>query len=179
LKKNVLVCGVPWCLRKLREFELRSAGKRVVIRRATVRDLDMLVRHRRAMWEETGRYDISTLQVHDRRFREWVRERLRSGKLLGWVAEINGDVVGGACVWLQPTRPRPSVRGTTVPYLLSMYTEPKFRGRGIGARILNEVIKWATRKHYSRIVLHASKKARPLYLRHGFKRTLEMALNLR
>jgi GNAT superfamily N-acetyltransferase len=59
-----------------------------------------------------------------------------------------------------------------------MYTELGFRGNGIGTQILRMAIKWAQRNEYSRIVLHASKAGRPLYLRHGFERSWEMRLDL-
>ena len=59
-----------------------------------------------------------------------------------------------------------------------MYTEPGFRGRGVGTQILRMAIKWAQSNGYSRIVLHASKAGRSLYLRQGFERTWEMRLDL-
>lgn len=160
---------------------MHNTGRRIAIRRVTLRDLDVLVHHRRSMWEDIGINDKVALQEHDSAYRRWARGRLRSGKLLGWVAETNGSAVGSACVWLQPQQPRPvsGVIGKALPYLLSMYTEPSFRERRVGAQILSRAIKWARRNGYSRINLHASKMGRPLYLRYGFERTWEMALNLR
>ena len=158
---------------------MHSAGKRFAIRRASSRDLKVLIHHRRKMWQEMGIHDVTALRKHDIAYRRWAMTRLRSGKLLGWVAEANHGVVGSACLWLQPIRPVPGVTGKTVPYLMSMYTEPSFRKRRIGTQILIKAIKWARKNGYSRIMLHASKMGRPLYLRYGFETTSEMALKLR
>ena len=157
---------------------MHSASRRFAIRRVTIRDLYVLVQHRRKMWEEMGIRDMAALQKHDSSYRRWAKTRIRSGKLLGWAAEAKGRVVGSACLWLQPTRSVPGVKGKSVPYLLSMYTEPSFRGRRIGAQILSKAVRWARRNGYSRVVLHASKMGRPLYLLYGFERTSEMALKL-
>jgi GNAT superfamily N-acetyltransferase len=90
------------------------------------------------MWDDMGIRGTAALQAHDHTYRAWARERLRTGKLLGWIAETNGEPVVSACLWLQPTRPTPNIKGKTTPYLLSMYTEPKHRGKGIRTQILNQ-----------------------------------------
>jgi len=144
-----------------------------------MRDLTTLVNHRRKMWEEMGIRDRAALRKHDTTYRRWAGTRLRSGRLLGWVAESGDGIIASACLWLQPIRPIPGVNRTTVPYVLSMYTDPKFREMRIATRILAEAIKWSKKNDYSRVILHASKKGETLFLRYGFERTSEMALKLR
>ena len=149
----------------------------VRIRRATLKDLDVLVHQRRGMWEDMkvpGDYDAA-----DRVYRRWARQRMRSGRLIGFLAESGGRVVCGACIWLQDVQPRPHVPGRFVPYLMSMYTEPGFRRRGIATRIVREAIRWSKARGYPRLVLHASDKGRPVYERLGFEPTTEMRLLLR
>jgi GNAT superfamily N-acetyltransferase len=64
------------------------------------------------------------------------------------------------------------------PYLFSMFTEPRFRRKGVASRILKEAIRWSRKNGYGRILLHASKKGRRLYGENGFTRTWEMRLEL-
>jgi GNAT superfamily N-acetyltransferase len=153
--------------------------RRVRFRRAALRDLDVLVRQRRGMWLSMGGQDRANLDEHDRTFRRWIRTRLRSGRVVGWVAETKGqEIVAGAIVWLRPSVPQPGGRGLVQPYLLSMYTEPGWRRLGLSSRIVGEAGKWAKNNGYGGVRLHASSMGRRLYLRQGFKRTWEMKLEL-
>jgi GNAT superfamily N-acetyltransferase len=152
---------------------------RVKLRRATRRDLGALIRQRRGMWFDMGERKRIKLDEHDRTFRRWVQRRLKSRRVVGWVAEIDGgDVVAGGIVWLRPAVPEPGVRRLVQPYLLSMYTEPKWRRLGIGARIVTEAVRWAKGEGYGGIRLHASPLGRRIYNRQGFKRTWEMKREL-
>jgi GNAT superfamily N-acetyltransferase len=147
---------------------------RYSIRVATVRDLDALVRHRRGMWEDIGGYEAKQLDAHDRLYRRWAREKIRTGKFIAWVAVRGGEVVASGAVWLQPTQPHPKVRLGPVPYLLSMYTEPEHRGNRLASRIVLETMRWARTEGYPRMTLHASDMGRNVYSRVGWKRTWEM-----
>ncbi len=152
---------------------------RVKLRRATRHDLDVLVRQRRGMWFDMGERNRIKLDEHDRTFRRWVRLRLKSRKVVGWVAETDGgDVVAGAIVWLRPSISEPGVRRLVQPYLLSMYTEPKWRRLGLASRIAAEAIRWAKINGYGEIRLHASSMGRRIYIRQGFRRTWEMKREL-
>ena len=64
------------------------------------------------------------------------------------------------------------------PYLLSMYTEPDFRRRGVASMVVKEAINWCRKNKYERLMLHASEMGRKVYSQLGFKRTWEMRLDL-
>lgn len=152
---------------------------RVKLRRASLRDLEVLVRQRQGMWTDIGEKSTSKLAEESRVYRGWVRSKLKTGRVVGWVAETNrGDIVAGGIVWMRPTVSRPRSKHLVQPFLLSMYTEPEWRGRGLASRIVNEAVKWAKKGGYAAIMLHASPMGRRLYLRQGFKRTWEMKLEL-
>jgi len=151
----------------------------VRIRPATVRDLDVLVLHRRLMWQEIRDFTEAQLDAHDRLHRRWARQRLRSGRLVAWVAETpRGEIAASGAVWLQEIQPHPLLRLGPVPYLLSMYTEPEHRGKGLATRIVREAIRWAKRHGYARMTLHASTQGRDVYKKLGWKRTWEMRVRL-
>ena len=152
---------------------------RVKLRRASLRDLDVLVRQRRGMWVDMGEKNRAKLADESRVYRGWVRSKLKTGRVVGWVAETKrGDIVAGGIVWLRPAVSRPGVQHLVQPFLLSMYTEPKWRGRGLASRIVDEAVKWAKKNGYAEIALHASPMGRGMYLRRGFRRTWEMNLKL-
>ncbi|HEV8361490.1 MAG TPA: GNAT family N-acetyltransferase, partial [Candidatus Thermoplasmatota archaeon] len=149
---------------------------RIRVRRATARDLDWLVEHRRKMWVDMGELDPATPQARaaDRVYRRWARAKLRQRhRFLGLIAERDGRVVGGGCVWVMDTQPNPwNPRGRT-PYLLSMYTHPDARGEGVASAIVEAAIAWAKAEGHHVMRLHASRLGRGVYARFGFERSWE------
>lgn len=149
------------------------------LRRATPDDLDTLVRHRRAMFEAMAvDADEASHRRHARAYRAWARQRMRTGRFLGWIVEERGAPVASGCVWVKKVHPSPGRRTLDEPYLLSMFTEPAHRGKGHAERIVRAAIAWSRRGGYPRLTLHASEMGRPLYERLGFERRWEMKLEL-
>jgi GNAT superfamily N-acetyltransferase len=152
--------------------------KAVRLRRATVQDLDLLVRHRRRMWEDIGGFTLAQLDAADPVYRRWARARLRSGTLVGWVAVVDGVAAASGCVWIQPVQPHPRWARGLQPYLLSMFTEPEQRGRGLAKRIVKAATEWCRTQGYPRFALHASDAGRPIYEGLGWARSWEMRIDL-
>jgi GNAT superfamily N-acetyltransferase len=148
------------------------------VRRASLRDLDLLVRHRRTMWADIGGYSEAELRAADPVYRRWARTRLGSGALVFWIVAVDGADAASGGVWLQPVQPRPRWPRGIQPYLLSMYTEPEFRGRGFGRRIVQAATAWVKNEGYPRFTLHASVQGRGLYEGLGWERTWEMKIEL-
>ena len=153
---------------------------RWTVRRATARDIPTLVRHRRRMWIELRRYPERDLDRHDLVYARWVREGLATRTILAFVVEGPGrSVAGSGCLWLMPSQPRPGSLGRgRVPYILSMYTEPAHRRRGVATRLVREMVRWSRAHGYARVLLHASRFGRPVYERLGFEASSEMRLEL-
>ncbi len=151
---------------------------RFTIRRATVRDLPALRRHRDGMFRDMGIHDEAALADADRAYAKWARARFRSGRFFAWLAIAPvGRVAAGGAVWLRDQQPGPRQR-SPLPYLLSMYTEPEFRGNGLATRIVEAATAWAKKRGYPRMLLHASKMGRGVYAKLGWARTQEMAVTL-
>lgn len=148
-------------------------------RRATLRDLDVLVRHRRGMWLDIGDHTKRDLDAADRVYRRWVRAQMERGRYAAFIVDgPDGSPVASGCVWIMDSHPRPAWAGTKQAYLLSMYTEPAHRGKGYGARIVREALRYSRSRGIHRMTLHAAPKGAPIYAREGFKRTREMRIVL-
>ncbi len=153
---------------------------RFLLRKATLADLDLLVRHRRGMWNEILETTPEELAAADRAYRRWARAKMRARQMVGWIVETSrGEPVASGCVWVMPSQPRPAWTGTTSPYLMSMYTEEPFRGQGHATRITREAIRWSKEHGYTTLLLHASKFGKGIYLREGFTEGNEMRLRLK
>jgi GNAT superfamily N-acetyltransferase len=139
-----------------------------------MRDLGLLVRHRRYMWEAISDHPVGTLDVADSVYRRWARVRMRSNRFAGFIVEVGGVPAASGCVWLMSAQPRPGRQGTTVAYLLSLFTEPSQRGRGHAARIVRAAMRWARSRGVTVMMLHASDFGESVYRRLGFERTREM-----
>lgn len=54
-------------------------------------------------------------------------------------------------------------------YILNMYTVPKYRGKGLARKLLEQCIEESRKSEVKRIWLLASKDGEPLYKKMGFR----------
>lgn len=149
-------------------------------RRAGTDDVDLLTEHRIAMYRAIRRFPPSIWPEHRRRYRRWLRSRLRTGAVVGYVVSgADREPVASGLLWFQPTQPRPGAPQETTPYVFSMYTRQGHRGHGLATAIVARLVRIARRRGYGRVVLHASVQGRSVYRKLGFQRTHEMRLILR
>ncbi len=156
---------------------LRGAARsvRVKFRRSTVSDIPLLTAHRHRMWTEIGNRTEPEITEHDGRYRKWLGARLRSETVAGFIAESpQGRPVGSGLVWFRSDQPRPKIPTLTTPYILSMFTEPEWRGHGVASGIVRRLVETCRERGYPSVVLHASEQGRSVYARLGFERTWEM-----
>jgi GNAT superfamily N-acetyltransferase len=149
------------------------------IRTGTSRDVAELTRQRHRMFEDMGHATPEGIGVHDRAFPRWVMREMKAGRFVSFLVETEeGKLVGGGSLWLREVQPYPGFPGGKVPYLMSMYTEPGHRGKGVGTMVVKTAIAWCRKRGYPSITLHSSRMGRPLYSKMGWKRSTEMELDL-
>jgi GNAT superfamily N-acetyltransferase len=132
------------------------------------------------MWESIGGWSEREYDEADAPYRDWLRGEIARRRLFAFVAETSsGEIVASGGIWLQPVQPRPGrLNRPEMPYILSMYTDPRFRGRGVAARIVAMMLKWAQKRGHALVVLHASTMGRPIYEGLGFHAGVEMGIDL-
>jgi len=145
------------------------------LRRATMRDIDVLVDQRHRMYEDMRRRSKEEHAVGDRAYKTWALKRMRKGELVCFLAEdSSGRAVAGGCLWLREEQPGPGYPGGRIPYLMSMYTEPQSRRRGLASLVVKEAMRWSRKEGYEWMTLHASKTGRKVYRNLGWKRSWQM-----
>jgi DNA-binding MarR family transcriptional regulator/GNAT superfamily N-acetyltransferase len=84
-----------------------------------------------------------------------------------WMAEINGEIVGSVVL---------AKKSKTVAKLRLLLVDPKARGLGIGARLVDECIRFSRRAGYKKIILWTNSilgAARHIYEKSGFLKVHE------
>lgn len=150
------------------------AGPGFRLREATARDIPTLVSHRRMMWTAIGHDSAASIEGSDAPYEKWARRMMGERRFVGFVVTSGDEVAGSGALWLREEQPRPGFSSGLAPYLLSMYTEPRFRRSGVATAIVKAAIEWSRARGYRKVELHASRAGRPVYEALGFERTWEM-----
>ena len=149
------------------------------VRPATLGDIPVLARQRHSMFVDMHTPSRKDLAVHDAAFPSWARREMRAGRLHCFLVEDrSGSVLGGGALWLREVQPYPGFGGGMVPYLMSMYTEPGSRRKGLASLIVKQSMEWARSQGYARMTLHASEVGREVYWKLGWERSWEMRADL-
>lgn len=146
----------------------------VRIRQATLADLPLLLRYRRAMAEEIDDADEGAVNRMIATLEPYLRTAIREDRWHSWIAEPGGCGSVEIVQWV-PGRLDPTPRRA---WIHSVYVEPSFRRRGIGRQLTQTIIAWCRERGFEWVYLHASDEGRPLYESLGFEPSSEMRLKL-
>ncbi|MDA4119111.1 MAG: GNAT family N-acetyltransferase [Thaumarchaeota archaeon] len=148
------------------DFKVRLAGEP---------DIPTLTAQRHKMFEDMHSPPSKDQAVHDKAFPGWAKREIRAERLFCFLVESDDSrTVGGATLWLREVQPYPGFAGGKIPYLMSVYTEPDFRGRGVATLVIKQAMDWAKRHRYPSMSLHASKDGRKIYESLGWESGNEM-----
>jgi GNAT superfamily N-acetyltransferase len=149
------------------------------IRRASEEEIDTLVAQRRFMFRDMGYSDDAAMNSMAEKCKPWLLRKMQSGEYLAWLAiDSAGTVAAGAGLWLMDWIPHMIGKNTQRGNIINVYTEQKFRRRGLARSLMGTVIQWCRENGIDTIILHASPEGRGLYESMGFAATNEMTLRL-
>jgi GNAT superfamily N-acetyltransferase len=147
------------------------------LRAATLSDALALARQRRLMFDEIKQLPDAEGDHMEAAIRDYIERALPAGTFHAWIVEHGGEVVAGGGLQLRTLMPRPGfVDGEPEGLIVSMWTEPAHRRRGLGRQIVEAILAWGATHGVTRFTLHASNDGRPLYELYGFHQTNEMRL---
>ena len=151
------------------------------IRLARISDAEVIARQRVAMFRDMGEIenpdDAAALESSAR---ARLVEQLGSGEYVGWLAEQDATVIGGAGVLIHQYHPSPqNLRGRPTAYVLNVYIDPSHRKQGVATAVMEAIARWCAEQDIPRISLHTSEGGRRLYERLGFAASNEMRADVR
>lgn len=150
----------------------------VNIRQATPLDAEIIGQQRVRMFADAGIADEQRTARMAKTFVSWVQTKLEDGSYIGWLAELDRKVVGGAGLWMMEFPPNWMDEQPLRAYLLNFFVVPEMRRQGLARKLLNLSLEEARARGVKVVTLAASKFGRPLYEQYGFKPTNEMILRL-
>ena len=142
-------------------------GSRYIVREATLADVDVLVRHRLAMFTDMGvPLDAAALEAS---FRTWLAETIPSGTYRAWLVEDGGgNIAAGGGITILPWPPGPQYMGTRLAFVYNVYTEAAHRRRGLARLIMDAIHEWCRENGIASVALNASRDGLPLYQSMGY-----------
>ena len=148
------------------------------IRRASPNDAPVIVDYRIRMFQSL--LDDSFDYDHIKKFElEYLTEEIRSDRFVAWIGETDeGEPVACSAVSFFQLPPKPWNLEGNYAFISSMYTEPAYRRKGLGGRLLQVALDYACDQGIRDIRLHASESGRSLYKAFGFIDTNEMKLKI-
>jgi GNAT superfamily N-acetyltransferase len=146
----------------------------IVIRAITLEDAELIAHQRYRMFVDDGVPDNETTRDRIQAFLPWVKARIQFGTYTGWFALHGDTVVAGVGMMMLDWPPHDLHAEPLRGYVLNVYTEPGYRGRGIAKRLMQQIMQEAKARQITVVTLHASKMGRPIYEKLGFQSTSEM-----
>ncbi len=123
-------------------------------------------------WAFQTEDDVETPVVEKAEFLEkcveYLRKSLEAKDWAFWIAEQNGEIIAQIFVKTIVSVPRPARLENAWGYVTNVYTKPQFRGKGIGAELLQQVKLWAIEQNFEILIVSPSEDSVSFYKREGF-----------
>lgn len=139
------------------------------IRQANENDMESLIMMR---WEFTLEHQPHVRDDYElfaTECRTFLEQALSGEQWHIWVAETEGVIASHAYIQLIHKVPRPGRITYPFAYMTNVYTDPAYRSRGIGRKLLQAIREWAAASHYEFIIVWPSEESREFYSRNGYK----------
>ncbi len=137
------------------------------IRRATLKDYDTLLRFEQGVISAERPFD-PTLREDPVRYYD-INEMITASHIHLVVADNGVELMG--CGYARIEASKPYLRHAKHAYLGFMFTEPKFRGQGVNARIIDALSEWSESMGIDEMrleVYHDNMTAQRAYVKAGF-----------
>lgn len=148
---------------------------KINIRIATLADLNILLEFEQGIITAERPYD-PTLEEGKINYYD-IEKMIEASHISVLVAEIDSEIIGSGYARIETAKPY--LKHDNYAYLGFMYTDPKHRGKGVNAKIIEELKEWCRTRKITELrldVYNDNPSAIRAYEKVGFKKHL---LNMR
>lgn len=141
----------------------------VVIRKATLEDIELLMEWRMKVLHEV--FSIPQNQSTDELEKEnccYYQKALQTGEHIACFACLEDTIIGCGGICLYREMPSPDNPTGKCAYLMNIFTQPQFRKQGVGKSIIEWLTAQAIQRGISKIYLETSEAGKYLYQKMGF-----------
>ena len=158
---------------------MRKIDNRLIIRRATKDDINILSEYRIIFLSET--YGSTTpekeISLKDT-LKEYFNRSLEDNSFISWIAEYDKRPVGFSGLVIREQPGNFEVPRGKTGYILNMFTIKEFRNKGICNMLLDAIIEESQKLHLDKLELHATSSGEPIYRKIGFTDPHDKALEI-
>ena len=141
-----------------------------MIRMATINDIDSLVKLRIKLLNEAkkniGNYNWDK---YSQTLKCYYNDGLLNGDVVAFLAEENENIVAISIMCFYNICPSLFNLDGKIALITDMYTVPEYRNKGLGSRLLSNIMERAKNLGYTKVTLNATDAGRRLYEKYGFK----------
>jgi len=99
----------------------------------------------------------------------YFEKEMSSGNFVAWLAIANNEIIAtSGLITIQRVPQLWNISGKEA-YIMSMYTKPEWRNKGIGTAILKKLLEEVKNRDIIAAKLYATPMGKPLYEKQGFK----------
>lgn len=141
-----------------------------MIRMATINDIASLVKFRINLLKEVKKnnedYDWGN---YSKTLECYYNDSLSIGEVVAFLAEENENVVAISIMCFYKICPSLYNLDGKIALITDMYTAPEYRNKGLGDKLLTDIMEYAKHLGYTKVTLNATDPGRRLYEKYGFK----------
>ena len=140
----------------------------IIFEQASKSDIDELIRMRIAyMIDDFGSVSDEEREGMEKQLPDYFSRKLGT-ELIAFVAKEGGRIVSVAYLHIIEMPANSILLNGLFGDVLSVYTEPEYRGRGLCTRLMQNLVEFGKERGLGRIDLKATKEGYPIYKKLGF-----------
>ena len=143
--------------------------KEPLYKKATVEDIEDLVSSRIQVLRTVFHIDEAEnmAEIGEASF-QYYAKALSDGSHTAYLVYVGDQVIGTGGICYDRVMPMPYNHSGNRGYIMNMYTDKAYRGRGIAGKVLELLLADARERGIFRVSLSATEQGRPVYERYGF-----------
>lgn len=147
----------------------------IIYKTASLEDLDVLVKTRIDILKVINHLDdTADMSLFEKEVRDYYIKSMTDDTHIAYLVYDDDKFIGAGGVSFYQIMPSfHNPKGWTA-FIMNIYTDPDYRGRGIATTVLDMIVKASKARGIDDITLDTTKMGRPVYEKYGFKDIVDL-----